>query len=226
MRHEIRIFGRLLRYIKPYMGQMIIATLAMVGVAATTALSALIIKNVLDDVFLAGDRKMLVLIPLAILVIYLFKGIFRYVRVYLMSRAGVKMVQDIRNALYEHLHRLSLSFFTDTPTGVLMSRVTFDVNLVQTAITEALVGVFRDAFMVVGLACVVFYRNAQLGLLAVVGLPVAFYPLVAFGRRMKRASRRSQEQMGNLSKLMQERISGAGLVKAFGAEERELNRFQ
>ena len=226
MRHEIRIFARLLRYIRPYMGQMVVATFAMVGVAAMTALSALIIKNILDDVFLEGDRKMLMLIPLVILMIYVLKGIFRYVRVYLMSRAGVKMVQDIRNDLYRHLQQLSLSFFTDTPTGVLMSRVTYDVGLVQTAITEALIGVFRDAFMIVGLACVVFYRNAQLGLLAIVGLPIAFYPLVAFGRRMKKASRRSQEQMGSLSKLMQERIGGAGLVKAFGTEEKELDRFQ
>ena len=226
MRHEIRIFARLLRYIRPYMGQMVVATFAMVGVAAMTALSALIIKNILDDVFLEGDRKMLMLIPLVILMIYVLKGIFRYVRVYLMSRAGVKMVQDIRNDLYRHLQQLSLSFFTDTPTGVLMSRVTYDVGLVQTAITEALIGVFRDAFMIVGLACVVFYRNAQLGLLAIIGLPIAFYPLVAFGRRMKKASRRSQEQMGSLSKLMQERIGGAGLVKAFGTEEKELDRFQ
>jgi len=226
MRHAIRIYGRLLRYIRPYTGQLIISTIAMMGVAAMTALSALIIKNILDDVFLKGDRRMLMLIPLAILVIYLLKGIFRYVRVYLMSRAGVKMVQDIRNDLYRHLHRMSLSFFTDTPTGVLMSRVTYDVSLVQTAITEALVGVFRDAFTIAALACVVFYRNAQLGLLAIVGLPIAFYPLVAFGRRMKKASRRSQEQMGNLSKLMQERISGANLIKAFGTEEKELGRFQ
>jgi len=69
MRHEIRIFARLLRYIRPYMGQMVVATFAMVGVAAMTALSALIIKNILDDVFLEGDRKMLMLIPLVILMI-------------------------------------------------------------------------------------------------------------------------------------------------------------
>jgi subfamily B ATP-binding cassette protein MsbA len=190
------------------------------------ALSALIIKNVLDDVFLKGDRRMLVLVPLGILLIYLFKGFFRFVRVYVMSRAGLMMVQDIRNDLYRHLQRLSLSFYTDTPTGVLMSRVTYDVTMVQNAVTEALVGIFRDVFMIVGLACVVFYRNAQLGLLAMVGLPIAYYPLVAFGRRMKKASRRSQKQMGSLSKLMQERISGVGLIKAFGTEEREYENFK
>jgi len=210
MKDSLRIYARLLRYVRPYMGKLVISGLAMLGVAGMTALSALIIKNVLDDVFLAKDRDMLLLIPAAIIVIFILKGVFRYVRAYVMSWAGLRMIQDIRNELYEHMHRMSMSFFTETPTGVLMSRVTYDVNMMQMAITEALVGAFRDIFTILGLAGVVFYRNAQLGLIALVGFPVAFYPLVRFGRRMKQASRRSQEQVGNLNKLMQERISGQG----------------
>jgi len=226
MKHSFRIYLRLLRYVRPYKGKLVISTLAMIGVAAMTALSALIIKNVLDDVFIAGDRRMLLLVPAAIIVIYIFKGIFRYVRTYVMSSAGLKMVQDIRNELYEHLHRLSMSFFTETPTGILMSRVTYDVNMMQRAITDALVGVFRDVFTILGLAGVVFYRNTELALISLVGFPLAFYPLVRFGKRMKKASRRSQEQMGALSKLMQERISGAGLIKASGTEDAELDEFK
>jgi subfamily B ATP-binding cassette protein MsbA len=98
--------------------------------------------------------------------------------------------------------------------------------MMQMAITEALVGAFRDVFTILGLAAVVFYRNAQLGMIALVGFPLAFYPLVRFGKRMKKASRRSQEQMGNLNKLMQERISGAGLIKASGTEAVELDEFK
>ncbi|MGD8353528.1 MAG: ABC transporter ATP-binding protein, partial [Pseudomonadota bacterium] len=226
MKEAFRVYTRLLKYVRPYTNKLIVSTFAMIGVAAMTALSALIIKNVLDDVFIAGDRKMLVLIPGVIIAIYILKGIFRYARTYLMSWAGLGMVRDIRNDLYEHMHRMSLSFFTETPTGVLMSRVTNDVNLMQSAVTEALVGVFRDVFTIFGLAAVVFYRNAQLGLIALVGFPLAFYPLVRFGKLMKRASRRSQEQMGNLNKLMQERISGAGLIKASGTEAVELDEFK
>jgi subfamily B ATP-binding cassette protein MsbA len=226
MKDSFRLYLRLLRYVRPYKKQLITATLAMIGVAAMTALSALIIKNVLDDVFIAGDRNLLLLIPVAIIAIYLLKGVFRYVRTYVMSWAGLKMVQDIRNELYEHMHSMSLSFFTETPTGVLMSRVTYDVNMMQMAITEALVGAFRDIFTILGLMIVVFYRNAQLGMLAIVGLPIAFYPLVKFGKRMKKASKRSQENMGNLNKLMQEKISGAGLIKASGTEAAELDKFK
>jgi len=226
MKKSLRMYLRLLGYVRPYKGKLVISTLAMIGVAAMTALSALIIKNVLDDVFIAGDRQLLLLIPVAIIVIYVLKGIFRYVRTYVMSWAGLRMVQDIRNELYEHMHRMSMSFFTKTPTGVLMSRVTYDVNMMQRAVTEAFVGVFRDVFTILALAIVVFYRNAQLGMIALVGFPLAFYPLVRFGRKMKKASRRSQEQVGNLSKLMQERISGAGLIKASGTEAIELDEFK
>lgn len=226
MRQSLKVYRRLLKYVRPYKGRLFIAVIAMLGVAGTTALAALLIKNVLDDVFIAGDREMLLLVPAAIIVIYLFKGFFRYIRTYLMSWTGLKIVQDIRNELYEHLHRLSMSFFTETPTGVLMSRVTYDVSMMQTAITEALVGAVRDIFTIVGLTIVVFYRNAELGLLAIVGLPLSFYPLARFGRSMKKASTKSQERMGDLNQLMQERISGAGLVKAFGTEEAELERFK
>lgn len=226
MKDSFRVYLRLLRYVRPYKSKLIISVLAMIGVATMTALSALIIKNVLDDIFIAGNRQMLLLIPVGILVIYILKGIFRYVRTYLMSWAGLRVVQDIRNELYEHMHKMSMSFFTETPTGVLMSHVTYDVNMMQMALTEALVGVFRDVFTIGGLAIVVFYRNAQLGLFAMVGFPLAFYPLVKFGRRMKKASRRSQVQVGNLNKLMQERISGAGLIKASGTEAAELEKFK
>ena len=226
MKDSFRVYLRLARYVLPYKGKLIVSTFAMIGVAAMTALSALIIKNVLDDIFIAGDRNLLLLIPFVIILIFFLKGIFRYVRTYLMQWAGLRMVRDIRNELYEHMHRMSLSFFTETPTGVLMSRVTYDVNMMQMAVTEALVGVFRDVFTILGLAVIVFYRNAQLGLIALVGFPVAFYPLVRFGKRMKKASRRSQEQMGNLNKLMQERIGGAGLIKASGTEAAELEEFK
>jgi len=226
MKHSWRLYLRLLNYVRPYTGRLIVSTFAMLGVAGMTALSALIIKNVLDDVFIAGDRRLLVLIPLAIILIYVLKGVFRYVRTYVMSWAGLRMVQDVRNELYEHVHRMSMSFFTETPTGVLMSRVTYDVNMMQMAITEALVGAFRDVFTIFGLAGVVFYRNAHLGLIALVGFPLTFYPLVRFGKRMKKASKRSQQQMGNLNKLMQERISGAGLIKASGTEAAELEEFK
>jgi len=217
---------RILRYVKPYTGKLVIASIAMLGVAATTAASALLIKNILDDVFIRKDKQMLVLIPVAIILLYLFKGICRYFRTFLMSSAGIQMIRDIRNDLYAHLHNMSMSYFTRTPTGVLMARVTYDVSMIQGAVTDALTGVVRDIFTIAALAGVVMYRNSMLGIVALLGTPLAFYPLIHFGRKMKKSSRTSQEEMGELSKLMQEKISGVGLVKASGTEDEELLRFK
>ncbi len=223
---SLRIYKRLLRYVKPYTGKLVVASVAMLGVAAATAASALLIKNILDDVFIRKDRQMLVLIPVAIILLYLFKGVCRYLRTYLMSAAGIQMIRDIRNDLYAHLHSMSMSYFTKTPTGVLMARVTYDVSMIQGAVTDALTGVVRDVFTIAALAGVVLYRNSMLGIVALLGAPLAFYPLVHFGRKMKKSSRKSQEEMGDLSKLMQEKISGVGLVKASGTEDEELARFK
>ncbi len=221
-----RIYGRLFIYVKPYVWQLVISALAMIGIAGSTAGIALLMKNVLDDVFITQDEKMLVLVPVAILIVYLVKGVCRYIRTYVMNAAGIRIIRDIRNDLYKHLHRLSMSYFTETPTGILMSRVTYDVSMIQSAITDALTGAVRDVLTVIALAGVALYRNPTLGALGLLGFPFAMIPMVRFGSMMKRASTRSQEQMGDLNKLMQERISGMGLVKASGAEESELERFK
>lgn len=221
-----RIYGRLFKYVKPYVGQLVLSALAMIGVAGTTAAIALLMKNVLDDVFITQDKRMLILVPVAILVIYLIKGVCRFIRTYVMNAAGIRIIRDIRNDLYRHLHRLSMSYFTETPTGILMSRVTYDVSMIQSAITDALTGAVRDVLTIIALAGVALYRNPTLGVLGLIGFPFAIYPMVRFGGMMKKASTKSQEQMGDLNKLMQERISGMGLVKASGAEETELERFE
>ncbi len=135
-------------------------------------------------------------------------------------------MRDIRNDLYAHYQRLSLSYYTDTPTGIMMSRVTNDVSQLQSAITNALTGAVRDVFTVIALAGVVIYRNPYLGIIALLSTPLAFYPMVQFGRRMKKASTKSQEQIGELNKLLQEKISGFELVKAFGTEEKEMVKFR
>ncbi len=226
LKHIAHIYGRLFKYVKPYIGQLVISALAMIGVAGTTAVIALLMKNVLDDVFITQDRRMLVLVPLAILVIYLIRGVCRYVRTYVMNAAGIRIIRDIRNDLYRHLHRLSMSYFTETPTGILMSRVTYDVSMIQSAITDALTGAVRDVVTIIALAGVALYRDFTLGAIGLIGFPFAIYPMFRFGSMMKSASKKSQEQMGDLNKLMQERISGIGLVKASGAEEFELERFE
>jgi subfamily B ATP-binding cassette protein MsbA len=142
-----------------------------------------------------------------------------------MAGVGQRVIRDIRERLYRHLQSLSLSFYTKHPTGVLMSRVLNDVALMQGAVTEAVTGLIKDFFTGIFLIGVIFYRDWQLALIALVAFPLAFWPIAKFGRKMRRTSIKTQEVTGGLTSHLQETISGAKLVKAFGAEEYEVDRF-
>src|SRR5512139_3653478 len=147
----MNLYRRLLEYVKPYWKHMAAAMACMVFVSAATAGSAFLVKPVLDDVFFKKDLTMLKLIPLAIIGIFILKGFFDYGQAFLMSYVGQRIIADLREKIYNHIQSLSLSFFTRNPSGVLMSRILNDVNMIQGAVTEAVTGLLKDAFTLVGL---------------------------------------------------------------------------
>lgn len=197
----------------------------MLFVSAATSASAFLVKPVLDDVFFKKDLTMLRLIPLAIVGIFLLKGVFDYGQAYIMSHVGQRIIADLREKIYNHLQSLSLSFFTRNPTGVLMSRITNDVSMVQGAVTDAVTGLLKDLFTIIGLVGVVFYRDWKLAIVALIVFPLAVYPIVKFGRKLRSYSSRSQTTMGDISTILLETISGNRIVKAFNMEEYEQKRF-
>jgi subfamily B ATP-binding cassette protein MsbA len=219
------IYRRMLEYVRPYTGRLFLAMFFMVGVSAFHGSIAFLVKPALDDIFIRKDASRLALIPLLVLVVYLVKAVFEFSQGYLMSGVGQRVIRDIRERLYRHLQSLSLSFYMKHPTGVLMSRVLNDVALMQGAVTEAVTGLIKDFFTGIFLIGVVFYRDWQLALIALVAFPLAFWPIAKFGRKMRKTSIKTQEVTGGLTSHLQETISGAKLVKSFGAEEYEVDRF-
>lgn len=221
----MNLYRRLLEFVKPYWRRLAGAMVCMLMVSGATSASAFLVKPVLDDIFFKKDLFMLKLLPFAIIALFLVKGIFDYGQSYLMSYVGQRIIADLREKIYNHLQSLSLSFFTRHPTGVLMSRIINDVNLVQGAVSEAVTGLIKDFFTIIGLVVVVFYRDWQLALVAMVVFPLAIYPLVKFGRKLRSYSYRSQTTMGDISSILMETISGNRIVKAFNMEEYERKRF-
>jgi len=203
----------------------VLAMACMTGVAVCTALSAYLVKPVLDDIFINKDVGMLKILPVLVLLIFAFKGLCDWGHAYLMNFVGQRIVAQLRQQLYDHLQSLSLAFFDKTPTGVLMSRITNDVNLMQGAVSGALTGLLVDTFSVVGLIFVIFYRDWRLACISMVVLPFAFLPIVKFGRMLRRVSTKRQQSMGDLSVILHETIAGSRIVKAFGMEEYEKSRF-
>jgi subfamily B ATP-binding cassette protein MsbA len=221
----MHLYRRLLEFVKPHWTRLAGAMVCMLFVSAATSASAFLVKPVLDDVFFKKDLTMLKLIPLAIVGLFVLKGLFDYGQAYLMSYVGQRIIADLREKIYNHLQSLSLSFFTRNPTGVLMSRITNDVGLVQGAVTEAVTGLLKDLFTIVGLVGVVFYRDWRLAIVALVVFPLAVYPIVRFGRKLRSYSTRSQTAMGDISTILMETISGNRIVKAFNMEDYERARF-
>lgn len=221
----MNVFKRILKLSKPHIPKFLLATLCMLVVGATTSALAFLVKPALDGIFLNKNASMLKWIPIVIIAIYFLKGACSYGQTVLMSFIGQRVVTDLRSDLYNHIQKQSLSFFNKNPTGILMSRITNDVNLIQGAVSEAVTSLFKDSFTLVGLVFVIFYRDWQLALIAIVVFPLTIYPIARFGKRMRKVATSTQITMGSLTSLLQETISGTRIVKAFGMEDYEGRRF-
>ncbi len=143
-----------------------------------------------------------------------------------MSFVGEKIVAGLREGLYAHLQKLSLSYFDRTATGLLMSRIINDVNLIQGAVSNAVTGILKDSFTILGLIGVIFYRDWQLAILAMLVLPIAVFPIVKFGRKLRKISTQSQKTMADISIHLHETLTGNRIVKAFNTEDYEIGRFR
>lgn len=219
------IFERMLQLVKPHWRRLTLAMVCMLGVGASTAASAYLVKPVLDDIFVNKDIVMLRILPIAVLLVIVVKGLCSWGNLYFMNFVGQRIVTQLRQQIYDHLQSLSLSFFDRTATGNMMSRITNDVTMIQGAVSDAVTGMLKDAFSVVALTGVIFYRDWKLALGAMIVLPLAFLPVVKFGKMLRRVSTKSQQSMGDITVILHETISGNRIVKAFGMEEYEKRRF-
>ena len=216
---------RLLSMIMENRLRLFAAMLSSLIVSATTAASAYLIKPAIDDIFFKGDLKMLKLIPLAVVVVYLLRGVGMYGQAFWMNYVGEDIIRRLRNQLYDRIQDLPLAFFHAERTGVLMSRITNDVNIVKAMVSTAVTGTLRDFFTIIGLTGVIFYQDWKMALIAFCILPLAFYPVVEFGRRVRRVSTGCQEAMAEINTFLHETFSGSKIVKAFGMEAYEKRRF-
>ncbi|NOQ45815.1 MAG: lipid A export permease/ATP-binding protein MsbA [Desulfobulbaceae bacterium] len=219
------IVTRLSRVLKPYRDKLFIAMVAMVIVAGFNAAQAYMVKPLLDEIFVNKDARMLKLLPLALLFLFLIKGVFYFIYSYLLEWVGQCVIRDLRNRIYEHLNALSLNFFHTTPTGELISRIINDVSLLQGAVSHALIRILRDCFSVIGLLGVIFYMDWRLALVSMIFIPMASIPIVVFGKKFRRVSTAYQNSMGEATNHLHETIAGTRIVKAFCMEKYEEERF-
>lgn len=217
---------RLLAEVKAHWGRLALAMVSSFLMAATQVSIAYLIKNVIDDIFVRKDAQMLKLMPFVVVGIFLVRGTGYLGQEYFIGSVGQRIIRNLRDALYEKIMGLDLSFFQAERTGGLMSRITWDTFIIRDMVSRSVTGLVRDFFTIIGLIGVVFYRDAQMALYAVVILPIAYYPVMYFGKMVRNASAASQEAMSDLSAFLQETFSGVKIVKAFCSESNETERFK
>ena len=143
-----------------------------------------------------------------------------------MTEVGQRVVHDLRRTLFRHILDQSAAYFSGQTTGRLMSRLTNDVAQVQFAVSETIGDLTRESLAIVGYAAVLIYVDARLALVCLTGAPLVVYPLVRLGQRVRRTTRRSQEAMEHMAHVSAEAFAGHRIVKAFGAEAREAEKFE
>lgn len=222
----VDIYRRLFGYAWPYRWRIALAMVASLGIAASDAILAKQVQPFMDNVIVAGDWALARLVPLFIVGIFTFKGLSRYLQEYFIQTSGQLVMQDLRNDLYGHSVSLSMRFFSRTQAGTLMSRVLNDVGIMQAAVADVLVILLRESITTIALTGVAFYSDWQLAAMAFVVIPVSILPVAAIGRKIKANSRRGQGAIGAVTTRLEQTFSGIKVIKGFGTEVREKEKFK
>ena len=165
----------------------------------------------------------------SILILPLFavsQGIIFYIGKYMIEWSGSRMVTDLRENLFSHMHSLPVDFFSSNKTGQLISRIVTDTGAITFLITNVLSDIIRAPFTLLGSITVLFFINWKLSILALSILPICILPIIKISKKIRIASKRNQQSIGELLSVSQESISGAMIVKAFQTEQFETNKFK
>ncbi len=220
-----RLVGRLLRdSVRQYLGWLLLALLFMALMAGATALTAWLMEPVVNDVFIAKREEMLWLVAGAVLATFAVKGGASYAQATIMSFVGLRIIADTQRRLFAHLARMDLAFFHDNPSGRLISRFTVDINQMRVAVSNGLTGFGKDLLTLIGLVAVMFFQDWQLAFAAFFVFPAAVLPIVRLGRRMRRVTANTQEEMGQFTTFLGQCFQGIRLVKAYRMEGYEAAR--
>ena len=201
---------------------------ATLGYAIASAGLVYMVKPIFDDALVVKEiaTRSVQWIALTIVTLYTFKGVCSYLSTTLVASVGQRAITDLRNALYEHILGQSFSFLGRRSTGTLMSHMTTDVEKIQSAVAEIAGDLLKEGLTVVGFLVVLFYHDWKLALITLVGLPLALHPLIWLGRKLRSSNETSLRRWRDISEILQETISGFRVVKAFGMERFETERFR
>jgi len=220
------LYNRLLRYVKPYRWAFSGVIVAMIVSAATEPLIPALLKPLLDEGFVAKDPAIIKSLPLWLILLATIRGLSTFASQVGLTWVATRVVFDLRRDMFGRLLNLPTARFDNASAGALLSKVTFDANRVMLATTEAIIIIVRDSLAVLGLLLWMFYLNWQLSLILFSIVPFIVLVVKYSGKKMRRGNLEQQNNMGQLTRILEEAISGHKLVKIFGGQDYENNRFK
>ncbi|DAB34623.1 MAG TPA: ABC transporter permease [Sulfurospirillum sp. UBA12182] len=219
------VLRRFSPYFKDYIPQFSFAILGMILASSGTAVSAYLVKPLLDEIFIAKDVQMLQLLPYAIIAVYAAKEIGRYMQAYFTAFIGHDIIRRFRDKILKNLLIQDISFFHEYRTGELISRNTNDVEKVRTVVSNLIPEFFKEFFTIIGLVFVVIYQSSALAFFALIIPPLAIIPLSKLAKKMKRISKQSQEKVSDITAKLSEIFNNIEVIKASNAMDHESDIF-
>jgi subfamily B ATP-binding cassette protein MsbA len=221
-----QLYLRLLKYVFPYRKAFLFSLLGTVVFAATEPAMPALMKPLLDETFVTRNQESLMHLPLLLILLFFVRGIASFISGYGMAWVSTRVVMDLRQEMFFKLQTLPAHYFDNHSSGNIISKHTFNVSRVTTAATKVIVTLVKDSLTIIGLLAYALYVNWQLSLVVFIIAPPTAVVIHYFSRRMRKLSRSLQESVGNLTRVIQEAISGNREIKIFGGEDFEKERFQ
>ncbi len=219
-------YKRLLRYVVPYRKQFIVAVLGMVGYAITDTAFAALMKPMLDGSFVNQDQSAIIMVPLMIIGIFVLRGVAGFASTYYIAWIGWRVIKQLRREIFEKYLTLPTAFYDKASSGELISRITFNSQMVANAASNSLTVMVRDTLTAIGLLGLMFYQSWQLSLTFLVIGPIIGIIVSRVSKQFRAISRSIQGSMGDVSHVIQEAVEGARVIKIFGGHDEEMKQFE
>jgi len=220
------LYGRLLGYVKPYWRMFALSIVGLILTAATEPMLPALFKPLLDEGFVAKDQDFIRWVPLLLLGLFVLRGVASFISTYCMAWVGSRLVMDLRAAMFGKLMSLPTRYFDQHPSGQLIAQLAFNVTQVTQSATSSLTTLVRDTVTVLGLLGYLLWLNWRLTLIVFALVPLTLWVVRVASKRLRGLSRKAQQNIGDLTQVVDEAVGGHRVVKLYGGEAYEQGRFR
>ena len=220
-----QIYKRLISYVGAFKSVAVVAVVGMIGYSGMDALFIQLMKPFIDEGLNQRNTDVLKYAPFVVIALVIGRGIFNFMSSYCLSYVGSQVVRSLRQELFDHILHLPVSFHDKNSTGDLISKITFDTEQVQQAITKALLIVVREGAFVIFLLALMFYTSWQLSLIFLVIIPLVALIVAIVSKRFRHISKNIQSAMGQVTRSSEQMLSGHKVIHGFGGQEQEVSKF-